>query len=186
MCCVHASLGVRPSCSAWCFAEKAKRRNLHKEDVQAAVAHTEIFDFLVEVINTPEGGAAAGGAPGIAAAAAPASAPALPAMMGAGQAGMMGAMAGGAPQHQMAMGGGAPGMGLPGHGGGMGAGAGAPGSQYPGGPVSGHMQHTMAQAAPQAAMAGAPMQQQQQQHMVGQPQQVPVQQYVQNGAPPQM
>ena len=39
--------------SAWCFAEKAKRRNLHKEDVQAAVAHTEIFDFLVEVINTP-------------------------------------------------------------------------------------------------------------------------------------
>jgi len=40
-------------CRAWCFAEKAKRRNLHKEDVQAAVAHTEIFDFLVEVINTP-------------------------------------------------------------------------------------------------------------------------------------
>lgn len=38
---------------AWCFADKNKRRNLHKEDVQAAVAHTEIFDFLVEVINTP-------------------------------------------------------------------------------------------------------------------------------------
>lgn len=36
---------------SWCFSEKNKRRTLQKEDIQAAIRKTEIFDFLVDVIQ---------------------------------------------------------------------------------------------------------------------------------------
>lgn len=39
---------------SWAFSEKNKRRNLHKEDVQAAVRNTDIFDFLDGIINTTD------------------------------------------------------------------------------------------------------------------------------------
>jgi histone H3/H4 len=32
---------------AWGAAEKSKRRTLQKEDIEAAIKNTEIFDFLV-------------------------------------------------------------------------------------------------------------------------------------------
>eukprot|EP00752_Nemacystus_decipiens_P017529 g15709.t2 len=36
---------------SWCYSEKNKRRTLQKEDIQAAIKKTEIFDFLVDVFN---------------------------------------------------------------------------------------------------------------------------------------
>lgn len=36
---------------SWCFSEKNKRRTLQKEDIQAAIRKTEIFDFLADVIQ---------------------------------------------------------------------------------------------------------------------------------------
>ncbi|CAM9341495.1 unnamed protein product [Ectocarpus sp. 4 AP-2014] len=36
---------------SWCYSEKNKRRTLQKEDIQAAIRKTEIFDFLVDVIQ---------------------------------------------------------------------------------------------------------------------------------------
>jgi len=35
------------SIRAWGAAEKSKRRTLQKEDIEAAIRDTEIFDFLV-------------------------------------------------------------------------------------------------------------------------------------------
>mmetsp|Transcript_10757 Transcript_10757/g.23658 ORF Transcript_10757/g.23658 Transcript_10757/m.23658 type:complete len:136 (+) Transcript_10757:21-428(+) len=32
---------------SWCFSEKMKRRTLQKDDIEAAIKNTEIFDFLV-------------------------------------------------------------------------------------------------------------------------------------------
>lgn len=36
---------------SWCYSEKNKRRTLQKEDIQTAIRKTEIFDFLVDVIQ---------------------------------------------------------------------------------------------------------------------------------------
>ncbi|CAM9402126.1 unnamed protein product [Discosporangium mesarthrocarpum] len=36
---------------SWCYSEKNKRRTLQKEDIQTAIKKTEIFDFLVDVIQ---------------------------------------------------------------------------------------------------------------------------------------
>jgi histone H3/H4 len=36
---------------SWCYSEQNKRRTLQKEDVQAAIKKTDIFDFLVDVIR---------------------------------------------------------------------------------------------------------------------------------------
>jgi histone H3/H4 len=39
-------------CSAWACTstEKTRRRTLQKEDIQAAIQRTDIFDFLVRII----------------------------------------------------------------------------------------------------------------------------------------
>jgi len=34
---------------SWCYSEKNKRRTLQKDDIQTAIAKTDIFDFLVDV-----------------------------------------------------------------------------------------------------------------------------------------
>jgi nuclear transcription factor Y gamma len=39
------------SLRGWGAAEKAKRRTLQKEDIDAAIIHTDIFDFLVGCIR---------------------------------------------------------------------------------------------------------------------------------------
>ena len=39
------------SLRGWGAAEKAKRRTLQKEDIDAAIVNTDIFDFLVELHN---------------------------------------------------------------------------------------------------------------------------------------
>ena len=36
---------------AWCYSEQNKRRTLTKEDIQMAIRKTDIFDFLVDVIE---------------------------------------------------------------------------------------------------------------------------------------
>eukprot|EP00616_Rhizochromulina_sp_CCMP1243_P019115 CAMPEP_0118973472 /NCGR_PEP_ID=MMETSP1173-20130426/10183_1 /TAXON_ID=1034831 /ORGANISM="Rhizochromulina marina cf, Strain CCMP1243" /LENGTH=143 /DNA_ID=CAMNT_0006923131 /DNA_START=15 /DNA_END=446 /DNA_ORIENTATION=- len=36
---------------SWCYSEQNKRRTLQKEDIQTAIRRTEIFDFLVDVIQ---------------------------------------------------------------------------------------------------------------------------------------
>ena len=36
---------------SWFYSEKNKRRTLQKEDIQTAIRKTEIFDFLVDVIQ---------------------------------------------------------------------------------------------------------------------------------------
>eukprot|EP00903_Cladosiphon_okamuranus_P006185 g6082.t1 len=36
---------------SWSYSEKNKRRTLQKEDIQAAISKTDIFDFLVHVIE---------------------------------------------------------------------------------------------------------------------------------------
>jgi hypothetical protein len=35
---------------SWCFSERSKRRTLQKEDIQAAIANTDILDFLVNIV----------------------------------------------------------------------------------------------------------------------------------------
>lgn len=42
-------LGVQPR--SWGFSEKSKRRTLQRDDIQSAIAHTETFDFLQDVIQ---------------------------------------------------------------------------------------------------------------------------------------
>lgn len=37
-------------CRSWCYSERSKRRTLQKEDIQAAIAHTDILDFLVNIV----------------------------------------------------------------------------------------------------------------------------------------
>ena len=34
-----------------CYSEKSKRKTLEKEDIQTALARTEAFDFLAEVVD---------------------------------------------------------------------------------------------------------------------------------------
>ncbi len=36
---------------SWNYSESSKRRTLQKEDLQAAIKKTDVFDFLVDVIN---------------------------------------------------------------------------------------------------------------------------------------
>jgi len=36
---------------SWCYSEQSKRRTLQKEDIQTAVRKTDVFDFLVDIIN---------------------------------------------------------------------------------------------------------------------------------------
>jgi nuclear transcription factor Y gamma len=36
---------------SWGFSEKSKRRTLQRDDIQSAIAHTETFDFLQDVIQ---------------------------------------------------------------------------------------------------------------------------------------
>eukprot|EP00639_Heterosigma_akashiwo_P001353 CAMPEP_0194578304 /NCGR_PEP_ID=MMETSP0292-20121207/12768_1 /TAXON_ID=39354 /ORGANISM="Heterosigma akashiwo, Strain CCMP2393" /LENGTH=149 /DNA_ID=CAMNT_0039430917 /DNA_START=322 /DNA_END=771 /DNA_ORIENTATION=+ len=36
---------------SWCYSERNKRRTLQKEDIQTSIRKTEIFDFLVDVIQ---------------------------------------------------------------------------------------------------------------------------------------
>jgi len=36
---------------SWAYSEGNKRRTLQKEDIQTAIRRTDIFDFLVDVIN---------------------------------------------------------------------------------------------------------------------------------------
>merc|ERR1711862_368794 len=36
---------------SWAYSESNKRRTLQKEDIQMAIQRTDIFDFLVDVIN---------------------------------------------------------------------------------------------------------------------------------------
>ncbi|KAI0511940.1 hypothetical protein KFK09_012574 [Dendrobium nobile] len=40
----------------WTHAVKNKRRTLQKNDIAAAIGQTDIFDFLVDIIPTTEGG----------------------------------------------------------------------------------------------------------------------------------
>jgi hypothetical protein len=53
----------------WAHAEENKRRTLQKSDIAAAVARTEVFDFLVDIVPRDEAkdadSAAAMGAAGI-------------------------------------------------------------------------------------------------------------------------
>lgn len=39
---------------SWIHTEEYKRRTLHKNDIAAAITHTEIFDFLVDVVPRDE------------------------------------------------------------------------------------------------------------------------------------
>mmetsp|Transcript_37024 Transcript_37024/g.37684 ORF Transcript_37024/g.37684 Transcript_37024/m.37684 type:complete len:131 (-) Transcript_37024:127-519(-) len=32
---------------SWCYSERSKRRTLQKDDIQTAIKHTDVFDFLV-------------------------------------------------------------------------------------------------------------------------------------------
>jgi hypothetical protein len=91
---------------AWAAAEESKRRTLQRSDVATAIARTEVFDFLIDVVPGEEGGgegvagASVGavavngsttvaGAAASAAAASAAAASAAAAAAAAGQAGMV-------------------------------------------------------------------------------------------------
>lgn len=61
------------SCRAWLVAETNKRRTLQKADVANAIAHSDMFDFLIDIIPRDDGsggggnggkGQAAGGSTG--------------------------------------------------------------------------------------------------------------------------
>nr|CAD1830753.1 unnamed protein product [Ananas comosus var. bracteatus] len=45
---------------AWAVTVRGKRRTLHKDDVAAAVAATDIFDFLVELVSESNGNGSGG------------------------------------------------------------------------------------------------------------------------------
>jgi hypothetical protein len=55
----------------WAHAEENKRRTLQKSDIAAAIARTEVFDFLVDIVPRDDAkevdafAAAAAAAPGI-------------------------------------------------------------------------------------------------------------------------
>jgi len=38
------------TCRAWLIAESHKRRTLQKSDVAAAIAHSDMFDFLIDIV----------------------------------------------------------------------------------------------------------------------------------------
>jgi histone H3/H4 len=38
---------------SWCFSEKNKRKTLQKDDIDAAIKNTDIFDFLVGLQMPP-------------------------------------------------------------------------------------------------------------------------------------
>ena len=38
---------------SWCFSEKNKRKTLQKDDIDAAIKNTDIFDFLVGLETVP-------------------------------------------------------------------------------------------------------------------------------------
>lgn len=50
------------TCRAWLVAESHKRRTLQKSDVAAAIGHSDMFDFLIDIVPRDDGDAAAGGA----------------------------------------------------------------------------------------------------------------------------
>lgn len=49
------------TCRAWLVAEGHKRRTLQKSDVAAAIAFSDVFDFLIDIVPRDDGsgGAAA-------------------------------------------------------------------------------------------------------------------------------
>lgn len=51
------------TCRAWLIAESNKRRTLQKADVANAIAHSDMFDFLIDIIPRDDGtgGSANGG-----------------------------------------------------------------------------------------------------------------------------
>lgn len=38
------------TCRAWLIAESHKRRTLQKSDVASAIAHSDMFDFLIDIV----------------------------------------------------------------------------------------------------------------------------------------
>nr|ODN90611.1 hypothetical protein L203_01722 [Cryptococcus depauperatus CBS 7841] len=48
------------TCRAWLIAESHKRRTLQKSDVAAAIAYSDMFDFLIDIVPR-DGGAGTGG-----------------------------------------------------------------------------------------------------------------------------
>jgi histone H3/H4 len=66
----------------WAHAEENKRRTLQKSDIAAAIARTEVFDFLVDIVpreDTKDADAAAAAAAAAVAAGIPRPAPGMPA-----------------------------------------------------------------------------------------------------------
>lgn len=51
------------TCRAWLIAESNKRRTLQKADVANAIAHSDMFDFLIDIVPRDDGtgGSANGG-----------------------------------------------------------------------------------------------------------------------------
>jgi hypothetical protein len=43
------------TCRAWLVAESHKRRTLQKSDVAAAIAFSDMFDFLIDIIPRDDG-----------------------------------------------------------------------------------------------------------------------------------
>ncbi|ODN76874.1 hypothetical protein L202_05461 [Cryptococcus amylolentus CBS 6039] len=52
------------TCRAWLVAESNKRRTLQKSDVAAAIAYSDMFDFLIDIIPRDDGGSGGAGAAG--------------------------------------------------------------------------------------------------------------------------
>lgn len=52
------------TCRAWLVAESHKRRTLQKSDVAAAIAYSDMFDFLIDIVPRDDGGAGGGGSGG--------------------------------------------------------------------------------------------------------------------------
>lgn len=52
------------TCRAWLVAESHKRRTLQKSDVAAAIAYSDMFDFLIDIVPRDDGSAGGGGSGG--------------------------------------------------------------------------------------------------------------------------
>jgi hypothetical protein len=54
---VGVGAGVILACRAWACTstEKTRRRTLQKEDIQAAIQRTDVFDFLVPIVCEKKG-----------------------------------------------------------------------------------------------------------------------------------
>lgn len=50
------------TCRAWLVAETSKRRTLQKADVANAIAHSDMFDFLIDIIPRDDGSGGTTGA----------------------------------------------------------------------------------------------------------------------------